>query len=47
VAIRRSCSANVLQGKRDKGFLISKVSAGAETNRDEIMQALEGSVRRL
>ncbi len=38
---------NVLQGKRDKVFLASKVSAGADAKRDEIMEALEGSLRRL
>jgi uncharacterized protein len=37
----------VLRGKRDKVFLTSKVSAGADAKRDEIMQALEGSLRRL
>ena len=37
----------VLRGKRDKVFLTSKVSAGPDAKRDEIMQALEGSLRRL
>ena len=37
----------VLRGHRDKVFLTSKVSAAADAKRDEIMQALEGSLRRL
>jgi predicted aldo/keto reductase-like oxidoreductase len=37
----------VLRGKRDKVFLTSKVASGPDAKRDEIMQALEGSLRRL
>jgi aryl-alcohol dehydrogenase-like predicted oxidoreductase len=37
----------VLRRRRDEVFVTSKVSAGAETKRDEIMQALDGSLRRL
>jgi hypothetical protein len=36
-----------LQGQRDRVFLASKVKAGAGTPRAEIMQRLEGSLRRL
>jgi uncharacterized protein len=36
-----------LRGRRDKVFVTSKVSAGADAKRDEIMQTLEGSLRRL
>jgi predicted aldo/keto reductase-like oxidoreductase len=37
----------VLRGKRDKVFVTSKVSAQADTKKDEIMRALDGSLRRL
>ena len=36
-----------LRGRRDKVFVTSKVSAQANTKKDEIMQALDGSLRRL
>jgi uncharacterized protein len=36
-----------LRGKRDKVFLTSKTLARADTKRQDIMQALEGSLRRL
>ena len=38
---------NALRGKRDKVYLTSKTSAEAGTQRQEMMQALEGSLRRL
>jgi predicted aldo/keto reductase-like oxidoreductase len=38
---------NALRGKRDKVFLTSKTLAWPETKKGEIMQALEGSLRRL
>ena len=36
-----------LRGKRDKVFLTSKSLAGPDTEKDAIMRALEGSLRRL
>ncbi len=36
-----------LQGHRDEVFLTSKVKCGAKTTRDELMKALDGSLRRL
>ncbi len=36
-----------LVGHRDRVFLASKVKAGAKTQRQELMQALEGSLKRL
>jgi predicted aldo/keto reductase-like oxidoreductase len=36
-----------LQGKRDRVFLASKVKAGQRARRAEIMESLEGSLRRL
>jgi uncharacterized protein len=36
-----------LRGRRDKVFVTSKVSAGVDARRREIMQTLEGSLRRL
>jgi predicted aldo/keto reductase-like oxidoreductase len=36
-----------LEGKRDRVFLTSKVKAEADDSRDDIMRALEGSLRRL
>src|SRR6266436_231216 len=38
---------NALRGKRDKVFLTSKTLAWPDTTKGEIMQALEGSLRRL
>ncbi len=38
---------NALRGKRDKVFLTSKTLAWPDTKKGEIMQALEGSLRRL
>jgi uncharacterized protein len=38
---------NALRGRRDKVYLTSKTLAWADTRRDEIMRALEGSLRRL
>src|SRR5882672_5845080 len=38
---------NALQGKRDKVFITSKVSAGATDRRADLMTTLEGSLRRL
>ncbi len=38
---------NALRGKRDKVFLTSKTLASPDTKKGEIMQALEGSLRRL
>ncbi len=36
-----------LHGVRDRVFLTSKTKAGSDTTRDEMMKALEGSLRRL
>ncbi len=36
-----------LQGVRDRVFITSKTKAGSDTTRDEMMNALEGSLRRL
>jgi aryl-alcohol dehydrogenase-like predicted oxidoreductase len=38
---------NALRGKRDKVFLTSKTLAEADTRKDAMMRALEGSLRRL
>ena len=38
---------NALRGRRDKVFLTSKTLAQPDTHRDAMMQALEGSLRRL
>jgi hypothetical protein len=38
---------NALRGKRDKVFLTSKTLAWPDTDKDVMMQALEGSLRRL
>jgi len=38
---------NALRGKRDKVFLTSKTLAGPDARKDAMMQALEGSLRRL
>ena len=38
---------NALRGKRDKVFLTSKTLAEPDTRKDAMMQALEGSLRRL
>src|SRR6266446_7147947 len=38
---------NALRGKRDKVFLTSKTLAQPDTHKDTMMQALEGSLRRL
>jgi predicted aldo/keto reductase-like oxidoreductase len=42
-----STIGNALQGKRDKVFITSKVSAGATDRKEDLMTALEGSLRRL
>ncbi len=42
-----SVIGNALKGKRDKVFLTSKTWASAGDSRDSMMQALEGSLRRL
>jgi uncharacterized protein len=38
---------NALKGKRDKVYLTSKVIAGPEMRKEQMMQALEGSLRRM
>jgi predicted aldo/keto reductase-like oxidoreductase len=38
---------NALRGKRDKVFLASKTVAEADTGKDDMMRALEGSLRRI
>src|SRR6185436_19636491 len=38
---------NALRGKRDKVYVVSKVSAGASECKAPMMSALEGSLRRL
>lgn len=38
---------NALRGRRDKVYFASKVVAGASQDRDSMMRALEGSLRRL
>ncbi len=38
---------NALRGKRDKVFVVSKVSAGASERKESMMSALDGSLRRL
>jgi len=38
---------NALRGKREKVFLTSKVMTGPDTGKQKMMQALEGSLRRL
>jgi len=38
---------NALRGKRDKVYVVSKVSAGASERKAPMMSALEGSLRRL
>ena len=38
---------NALRGKRDKVYVVSKVSAGASERKESMMSALEGSLRRL
>jgi predicted aldo/keto reductase-like oxidoreductase len=42
-----STIGNALQGKRDKVFITSKVSAGATDRKEDLMTTLEGSLRRL
>jgi uncharacterized protein len=38
---------NALRGKRDKVYITSKVEAGASDRKETLMEALEGSLRRL
>jgi aryl-alcohol dehydrogenase-like predicted oxidoreductase len=38
---------NALRGKRDKVYVVSKVSAGASERKESMMSALEGSLGRL